>query len=232
METNKLDKSKSKIQTMFAEISTSYDRANSVLSFGLHHIWKKELANVSAAKADGQRILDVCTGTGDILALLQRKNLKAFGIDFTLPMLKLNQALRGSFAQADALNLPFANQSFQVVTVSYGVRNFESLKIGLEEILRVLKPGGSLFVLEFGKSPQGVLGAGIRFYERTIVPILGGLISGKSSAYKYLATSSDSFPSGQDLIDICKEVGFAGGKVRSLTFGATYLYEISKGGNR
>jgi demethylmenaquinone methyltransferase/2-methoxy-6-polyprenyl-1,4-benzoquinol methylase len=225
----KLDKSRTSIQSMFSEIAGRYDLANSVLSLGLHHLWKRALVKEALRKAPGGLILDLCTGTGDILKQFNKAGAKAFGADFALPMLQL-QAKRTisncKITQADALRLPFKDQTFELITVSYGIRNFESLNYGLIEIMRVLKPGGYLFILEFGQKPKGAIGAAIKFYERCILPTLGGLISGKSKAYNYLAKSSKDFPSGEQLIKICQEVGFKEGKVKTLCFGASYLYEL------
>lgn len=233
-----LTKSRLLIKNMFSEIAGTYDRANSILSFGLHHWWKKKLIwrvlqlqrekfpeNAVTAEKSDFLALDVCTGTGDILKGLCNSGLNAFGVDFAYPMLKL-QLPEAKIAQADALQLPFKNASFDIITVSYGVRNFESLEAGLKEICRVLKPNGTVLILEFGKKPKGLLGAAIKFYENTILPYVGGLISGKSKAYQYLAKSSNEFPSSEEFISICKKNGFADGSYKTICFGATYLYEI------
>ena len=229
MTENKGIKSRPIIQEMFSEIAGTYDRANSILSLGLHHLWKKSLIKQALLHSNNGYVLDLCSGTGDILKGLRKNNIKAFGVDFALPMLQLQQKDKingANVAQADALQLPFKEKTFEVVTVSYGIRNFESLQAGLKEILRVLKPGGNLLILEFGKKPKGIMGAAIKIYENWILPTLGGLISGKTKAYRYLANSSNEFPSGENLISICREVGFREGSTKIICFGATYLYEI------
>ena len=227
--TNSTCKDRQLIKGMFSEIAGTYNRANSILSLGLHHWWKHNLVKRATIKAKSGKVLDVCSGTGDILSGLRKFNVDAYGIDFALPMLQLQKKdlQNGSrIAQADALLMPFQTATFDVVTVSYGVRNFESLQAGLKEILRVLKPDGTLLILEFGEKPKGIIGSIIKIYENLVLPTLGGIISGKSRAYRYLAQTSNEFPGGDNLISACKDAGFKDGAFDVLCFGATYLYEL------
>ncbi len=230
-----MDKSKAQIQSMFSEIASFYDRGNSVLSMGLHFLWKKELVN-KVCKENPSVVLDLCAGTGDIYFGLLEKSINAVAIDFTLPMLqvladrqeKSFSGLPHKIAAADALNLPLKDNSFDAVTVSYGVRNFESLEKGLKEALRILKPDGKLFILEFGKAPENLMGKLVRFYEAKVVPLLGRLVFSSPKAYAYLSDSAEAFPGGKDFLDIARKAGFRNAEFKALWFGASYLYSMQK----
>lgn len=220
------------VQAMFASIARRYDLGNTVLSFGIHHIWRAMLLK-QAAREPGECALDLCTGTGDLLPGLERQFNEVIGADFCQPMLELARSKAGGSAkrklvQADALNLPFENDSFDLVTVSFGVRNFENLQKGLQEIQRVLKPGGRLIVLEFGQPTLPIFGALYQWYSKRIMPIIGGLVTGNKEAYMYLPETAKNFPCGEKFEEQLKQAALRPELTRALTFGIAYLYQGRK----
>ena len=221
------------VQEMFGAIASKYDITNTVLSFGMHHLWKKRLVRMSPQSRD-LKGLDLCTGTGDMLPLLSEKLGSVVGADFCEPMLEVGrkkfkaEGRHFDLIQADAHDLPFPDQSFDVVSVSFGVRNFRDLRKGLSEIFRVLKPSGTLLILEFGQ-PQGFFfGPLYRFYSKYIIPLIGGLLTGSRHAYTYLPEPSKNFPCGPRLCTILNELGFATSSCSPLTFGIAYIYSATK----
>ncbi|NDC36736.1 MAG: bifunctional demethylmenaquinone methyltransferase/2-methoxy-6-polyprenyl-1,4-benzoquinol methylase UbiE [Proteobacteria bacterium] len=216
-----------KVQQMFGSIAARYDVTNSVLSFGVHHLWKRLVVNALPRSATA-RILDLCTGTGDLLPLLRRRFQTVIGADFSLPMLEVGKSRSGhrefALVQGDALGLPFPARCFDGVTVAFGVRNLESLAAGLTEIARVLRPGGTLVVLEFGQPPGRIFGSLYGLYSRWIMPTIGGLLTGNRDAYTYLPETAAAFPCGAHFAEIMQRCGFEQPTVRSLTFGIAYLY--------
>ncbi len=186
---------------MFSEIAPRYDFLNRVLSLGVDRVWR--LAAVKAAlEIKPARILDLATGTGDIALLLKKvaPEVEVIGGDFALPMLELarQKAQRAGlaipFVEADALQLPFPDDHFDAITIAFGFRNFADYKKALAELYRVLAPGGRLCILEFPPPPRSGLGVLYRFYFTRILPLIGGLISGSASAYRYLPDSVERFP--------------------------------------
>jgi demethylmenaquinone methyltransferase / 2-methoxy-6-polyprenyl-1,4-benzoquinol methylase len=183
-----------------------YDAANSVLSMGIHSLWKRKLVAGIEARP-GARILDLATGTGDI-AFLFEKQLKGrasiTALDFSPQMLRqaqlravaLNSRIR--WVEGDLVQLPFEDGHFDCVTISFGLRNCSNPTKGLSEMGRVLRSGGKLAILEFGRLPKTVWGKVFRAYQKKILPKLGGWISGNEDAYRYLERTSDLFPSGAD----------------------------------
>ena len=226
-----MDKSKNTIQQMFSRVAKCYDLANSVLSLGLHFLWKRILVNRLIEHKDQSLVLDLCSGTGDIQQSLRRRSINSIAADFTFPMLQvqsLKQNCSDRLLQADALNLPFKDQTFSIIAVSYGVRNFEVLETGLNEISRVLKNNGKLFILEFGDPKPGLMGSCVKTYEKYIVPLVGKFFFRNPLAYSYLSQSAKTFPSREEFIAIAQKSGFSTGEFRELFFGASYLYEITK----
>ena len=217
-----------KVQEMFGSIAAGYDRANTVLSFGIHHIWRyrffKRLPKVAPLT-----VVDLCTGTGDLLPPLSKRYETVIGIDFCMPMLvsgkqKWSNSKDIAVMQGDGLQLPLKSDSIDLVTVAFGVRNFESLERGLREIHRVLKPGGSVRILEFGQ-PTGIAwGALFRFYSNFIMPIVGGLLTGNRAAYTYLPRTSAAFPCRESFIKILENAGYRDCFFESLTGGIAYVY--------
>lgn len=220
------------VQQMFADIAPSYDRTNTVLSFGVHHAWRRRVVRESSVKA-GDRVLDCATGTGDLALAFARAtapNGAVLGTDFCAEMLAFGPAKAASakldvqFEVADVMNLPYEAKSFHASSISFGIRNVDDPKRALREMARVVKPGGRVLVLEFGQ-PRGVFGAFFRFYSNTVMPMVGGLLSGNRAAYEYLPRTSAAFPAGDAFVAMMDEVGvFASRKAIPLTFGVAWLY--------
>lgn len=206
------------VRRLFAAIARRYDRLNDVLSLGLHRRWKRRLVAASVADArpagrrdDGHekpRVLDLCCGTGDIAG---RFAGHVVGTDFSAEMLQVAQASRRGnirWVQADALRLPFADGSFDVVSVGYGLRNLADLSAGLREIHRVLRPGGKLLSLDFGK-PAGAFYRRLYFaHLRFWVPVLGWLLAGNRAAYAYILPSLENYPGQRGVKTAMAEAGF------------------------
>lgn len=226
-----------KIKQMFAEIAPSYDVANSVLSLGIHHLWKKKLVNLSGAKP-GDSVLDTATGTGD-LAIQFKKTVGDTGTviatDFCEEILSHGPAkaakagLNITFKTADVTNLQFADQSFDIASISFGIRNVNNLSKAITELARVTKPGGRVMILEFGQMQIPVVKQTYNFYAKYLLPKIGGLISGKQAAYQYLNDSSQVFPSGESFKKLLIESGmFSRISVYPLMGGLAYIYKSEK----
>lgn len=218
------------VHKMFSSIAARYDIVNSVLSFGIHHYWKRVLVNSVPADTNSN-VLDLCTGTGDLLPLLERRFGRITGADFCEPMLEKSREKYGSrfeLVRADAMSLSFANESYDIVSIAFGVRNFEDLQKGLAEIYRVLKKGGSLLILEFGQPRNPIFGAFYKFYSRFIMPLIGGLISGNRQAYEYLPETAGRFPCGGEFVKILEQADFRQCSFRPLTGGIAYCYTAKK----
>jgi demethylmenaquinone methyltransferase/2-methoxy-6-polyprenyl-1,4-benzoquinol methylase len=222
-----LSKESAEICGMFGRIAHRYDLLNRVLSLGRDASWRDEVVR-KVAEAGPRRVLDVCTGTGD-LALAMR-DAAVFGADFCLPMLgraRAKSASRGSavsWCAADALCLPLSDASMDVVTVAFGIRNFADLDTGLGELVRVLRPGGMLLVLEFSR-PRGLLAPLLGWWVRTIPPRVGRVLSGDSEAYSYLPASVATFAEGEALCRALEDAGLERVGARRLTQGVVSLYE-------
>ncbi len=222
-----LSKKTSEIRGMFGRIAHRYDLLNRVLSLGRDVSWRRVVATrVAAAKPDV--VLDVCTGTGD-LGFAIRAPL-VLGADFCLPMLDLaseKATRRGRqlplFA-ADALALPIPDASVDVVTVAFGGRNFADLKVGLSELVRVLRPGGLLLVLEFSR-PVGPIAPLLGWWVRTVPPRVGRALSGDAEAYSYLPASVSSFADSDEMCRRLSAEGLYHVRARRLTGGVASLYE-------
>ncbi len=210
---------------MFSSIAKRYEMANSVLSLGIDKLWRKKLISILPDKTDSN-VLDLCTGTGDLLKPLGKKFKNVIGVDFCFPMIKEGKRYTNNLAQGDALSLPFKNETFDLVTVAFGVRNFENLTKGLSEINRVLKPDGKLFILEFG-SPKGFFGYVYRLYSKVFLPFIGGLVTGNQEAYKYLEKTSSEFPYNEVFLEYLEKAKFNFTKPVKLTFGVAYIYRAT-----
>lgn len=212
---------------MFGSIAERYDLANSVLSLGTHFLWRQRLLRHVPKLTDGVA-LDVCTGTGDLVVLLRRKIKRVLGLDFCRPMMVAGKKRSGrenlAFVQGDALKLAFPDASFDVLSVAFGVRNLENLLGGLREFRRVLKPGGTILILEFGQPRNWLWGVLYRFYCNHIMPLIGGLLTGNRAAYTYLPATAHAFPCGKQFCDLLSDAGFQVKTCESLTGGISYLY--------
>ncbi len=227
---------KQQVEEMFDNISGRYDFLNRVLSLGIDVQWRKKVRRI-IAKSGAKRILDVATGTADLaIEMAKIEGSEIIGIDISKGMLakgdikleKLGLDKRITLQQADSENLPFEDASFEAITVSFGVRNFENLKKGMTEMGRVLKPGGSLVVLEFSKPRNPVFSAIYWFYFKYILPPLGRLISKDATAYTYLPESVAAFPEGEDFVNVAKSCGYSRVTYKGLTFGIATLYHCVK----
>lgn len=222
------------VQGMFASIAQRYDLGNSVLSFGVHYYWRRRLMALCSRDSSGLA-LDVATGTGDLLPLLAKRfTTQVVGLDFCLPMLRAGQhksAIESSGAimlQGDGLALPFADNVFENVTVSFGVRNFADLQRGLSELARVVRPGGRVCILEFGQPRIPVFAQLYQWYSAKIMPFIGGLVTGNRAAYVYLPQTAKEFPCGPAFEDCLKKAGLRIMKTLSLTGGIAFAYAAEK----
>jgi demethylmenaquinone methyltransferase / 2-methoxy-6-polyprenyl-1,4-benzoquinol methylase len=228
------------VREMFGRIAPRYDFLNHFLSASFDKLWRKRTARrfSTILQNPNARVLDLCCGTGDLLFAFARQARKSHGAqcanlvgaDFALPMLDLarqkNSAARQniSFSGADALALPFADCSFDLISAAFGFRNLANYKSGLHEMRRVLRPGGSIAILEFCEPKTGPFAALYRFYFTRVLPKIGGAISGSSQAYSYLPGSVERFPGPEILKNWMEDVGFSGVNYERWTFGAVALH--------
>lgn len=222
-----------KIRTMFATIARRYDRANTVLSGGVHHLWRRRAVRIAAVRP-GDRVLDCATGTGD-LAIAFRKAVGPTGLvigtDFVPEMLELarDKAKNIQFEVADVTHLPYDPASFDVASISFGIRNVNEPRKGIAEMARVVRSGGRVIVLEFGQPRSKIFGRIYDWYTRHLLPRIGGLLTGDRAAYSYLQRSAGRFPCGDDFAALMREsADFASVDYVPLTFGIAYLYRAVK----
>ena len=222
-----------RVREMFATIAARYDLLNHLLSGNIDKRWRRLVAKTLFAILSNReaRILDVACGTGDLsLTLRENGEAQIVGLDFCRPMLDIaaSKAIRSGstvpFIEGDALDLPFIDRSFEAATIAFGLRNLASVEAGLKELLRVLKPGGKLVVLEFSKPKTPVLRSLFRFYFTKLLPLFGGVISGSRNAYEYLPNSVASFPDQGKLAFMMKEAGFEEISFENLTGGVAALH--------
>lgn len=215
-----------KIRTMFAAISRRYDRANTVLSGGVHHLWRRRAVKRADIRP-GDRVLDCATGTGDLAIAFRKAGAEVTGTDFVPEMLDIarTKASDITFEVADVTKLPFETGSFDVASISFGIRNVGEPRKGIAELARAVRSGGRVIVLEFGQ-PQGrTFGAFYNWYSHHVLPRLGGAVTGDAAAYRYLQTSSGRFPCGEEFVQLMREsADFASIDYVPLTFGIAYLY--------
>ena len=221
---------------MFDNISPKYDLLNRVLSMGIDIQWRKDVIKMVKA-SNPQTILDIATGTGDLAIMMAKNtNAKITGLDLSAGMLdvgrkKVKEAgldSRIEMVQGDSENLPFQDNSFDCITVSFGVRNFENLEKGLAEINRVLKPGGTFVILEFSYPTAFPMKQLYTFYSKNILPAIGKMVSKDQSAYTYLPDSVRAFPHGEEMKNILKSVNFTQPIDKKLTFGIASIYKSVK----
>jgi len=223
------------VERMFDAISPKYDLLNRLFSLGIDQGWRRKVVRLVGAEPV-QHLLDVATGTADLAIMAAPKAERVTGIDISEGMLsygrikvtKRQLEKKVTLQQADSTALPFADGTFDAVTVAFGVRNFEDLQRGLVEMFRVLKPNGRLFVLEFSKPQHTPMRQLFRFYFHRIMPLIGRTVSKDSEAYTYLPKSVDAFPEGDAFVRMLKEAGAMEATAQSLTGGIATLYAARK----
>ncbi len=218
------------IRSMFDSIVPTYDLLNRVLSGGIDNFWRKDLVKMTAGP-ESKRILDLCCGTGDLTRQLVKGGGELFSLDFSFNMLKKGVEkgwLTGENISADAGMLPFKNESFDFLTIAFGIRNIPDVDVFLGESLRVLKPGGRLLILELTRPENVIVRFFYNLYLTKILPFIGGILSGKREAYGYLAGSISTFLDRDTLIERIKIAGFKSVDYKKKTFGVATIYICGK----
>lgn len=226
-----------RVQGIFTNIAGRYDLLNLLMSFGLDRLWRRRTVAMARLQPH-ERALDLCAGTGDLTLALatQAKPAEVVGSDFVPAMLKVAEhklehyhgSAKVSFCVADAQDLPFADESFDAVTVGFGVRNLPDRAANFREVLRVLRPGGRYLILEFSTPPNALWRALYRFYNRTVVPFLGAMVAGDRASYQYLNESILRFPDQPRLAAELRDAGFSSVEWRNLTGGIVAVHRAVK----
>jgi demethylmenaquinone methyltransferase/2-methoxy-6-polyprenyl-1,4-benzoquinol methylase len=226
---------------MFASIAHSYDRANQVLSLGLHHRWRAAAVRL-AGVSSGDRVLDCATGTGDLAIAFRRAvgpGGEVVGVDFCgeilarAPSKAARRRAPVRFQVADVTALPFADASFDVASIAFGIRNVDDPGRGLSEMARVVRPGGRVVVLEFGQPGGALFGPLYRWYSRHVIPWVGGLLSGNRGAYVYLDRTAARFPAGEAFASMLRGSGaFRSVAAHALNGGVAFVYIGEVGADR
>ncbi len=221
------------VRDMFGRVAGRYDLLNHLLSFNLDKRWRSRTVErvASILSRPEARVLDLCCGTGDVLLALEaRRGSPVLGSDFCHPMLVEAQRkiarrdMRTRLFEADALALPLRDGSLDLITTAFGFRNLANYEKGLEELLRVLKPGGVAAILEFSQPTNRVFGALYGFFSTRVLPCVGGMVSGSRDAYSYLPESIKNFPSAEELVGAMRSAGFARVEFDRMTGGAVALH--------
>lgn len=225
------------VEAMFDSIAPAYDFMNSAMSFGLHHRWLRKAIDIVAAEAP-TTVLDVATGTADVAIALARRlpDARITGIDLSEGMLKVGRkkvdkaglTQRITLQQADCLHLPMPDDSFDCVTVAYGVRNFEHLLEGYKEMTRVLRKGGRLVVIELSTPRKAIVKPFYKFYTRCIIPAAGRIVSKDVRAYRYLPESIAAVAQGEAMTALMEKAGLHAATFRPLTLGVCTIYTATK----
>lgn len=227
---------KEQVEQMFDNISGKYDELNHILSMGIDVGWRKKVVKI-IKNQNPKTVLDIATGTGDLAIMMAKAtDAKITGFDLSAGMLEVgrqkikeqNLENRIEMIQGDAEKMPFEDNSFDCITVAFGVRNFENLKKGLDEIYRVLKPGGKFVILEFSQPQSFPMKQLYGFYSKNILPMIGKKISKDKSAYTYLPESVKAFPYGEEMKKILKSSNFIKTTDKKLTFGISSIYASLK----
>lgn len=225
------------VREMFSGIASKYDFLNHFLSVNIDKRWRRLVSNkLKDVLADENAVvLDVACGTGDLAVELQRSaKAKVTGTDFCRPMLEIawgknaKTALRIPYVEADGMNLSFADDAFDAVTIAFGLRNFSNWQNGLIELHRVLKPGGKLVILEFSTPVLPGFRQLFQFYFSSVLPRIGGAVSGSRGAYEYLPDSVSRFPDQKNLANMMTEVGFGSVEYKNLTGGIAAIHSGTK----
>ena len=236
-----------RVGALFATIARRYDFINDIQSFGLHRLWKRRVIDM-ARPQPGQRALDLCCGTGDLTLALAKRGADVTGLDFSEPMLQVaNEKLarfdsiarpqagpsakpKIEFIRGDAQKIPFPDNSFDVLTIGYGLRNLADLEAGLRDMWRVAKPGGRLVALEFGKPPNAAWRAIYFSYLKFALPVFGKLFAGNSAAYGYILESLTHYPAQQAVAAKMAELGWRNIRVINLFGGVMSIHYAEKQG--
>jgi demethylmenaquinone methyltransferase / 2-methoxy-6-polyprenyl-1,4-benzoquinol methylase len=218
------------VRGMFGRIAPRYDLLNHLLSMNIDRYWRSHTVSRVAHILSKPRaqVLDVCCGTGDLTFAMESRSHSTgvFGSDFCHPMLEAakGKTAHGKLFEADALQLPIADASLDLVTAAFGFRNLTSYRGGLNEFRRILKPGGTLAILEFSTPTNPLLASAYDFYSRAILPSIGGMLSGSKDAYTYLPESVRKFPDADGLADQMRDAGFVNVRFERMTFGIVALH--------
>lgn len=227
---------KEQIEEMFDTISGNYDGLNRIISLGIDQKWRKKVIQ-KVLDTSPQSILDIATGTGDLaLEFAAKSNANVTGLDLSEGMLSIarkkvkNTPLEEKivFIKGDSEALPFENESFDAITVSFGIRNFQNLDQGLSEILRVLKKGGLFVILETSVPTKIPFKQGYAIYSKGVLPLIGKVFSKDKVAYTYLSESASVFPYGEALNNILRKIGFIEVINKPQTFGVATIYTATK----
>ena len=221
------------VERMFARIAPRYDLLNHLLSFNIDRSWRRVLLQKVAPILGNPdaRVLDLCCGTGDVLLDFQKvAKARIYGADFCHPMLTAahrkarDRGFSASLAEADALALPMAENSLDLISISFGFRNLTNYRAGLAEFYRVLRPGGKLAILEFSHPSSSFIKAGYGLYSQMVLPLVGAMVSGSREAYDYLPDSIRKFPPAQQLSELMQAAGFTQTEFQLLTGGIAALH--------
>ena len=228
---------KEQVEKMFDAISENYDGLNRVISFGTDIKWRKKVLAI-IINHQPESILDIATGTGDLAIKFAEKTsaTKIIGLDLSEGMLSIarkkvaDTELKNTieFIKGDSEALPFKDNMFDAITVSFGIRNFENLEKGLSEVLRVIKPKGLLIILETSVPTKFPFKQGYQFHSKTVLPLIGKLFSKDKVAYNYLSESASVFPYGEKLNNILRKIGFINVINKPQTFGVATIYTATK----
>jgi len=217
-----------RVNELFTRIAARYDLINDLQSFGLHRFWKRRLLKEARPKT-GERALDLCCGTGDIALRLAEKGAEVTGLDFSERMLEIARQRQAKtsrnraqiqFIRGDAQDISFADSSFDIITIGYGLRNLSSWGRGLQEMQRVARPGGRIVALEFGKPENPVWRAIYQSYLRLFSPALGLVFCGNAAAYSYILESLKKYPAQRAVAEKMREMGFENVRIINLLGGA------------
>jgi demethylmenaquinone methyltransferase/2-methoxy-6-polyprenyl-1,4-benzoquinol methylase len=227
-----LGKDPSQVSAMFDRVAARYDRTNTVLSVGNAPLWRIATTKAVDPKP-GERILDVAAGTGTSSASLAKSGATVVAADFSPGMIEVGRSRQAHvpnlvFVEADATDLPFGDEEFDAVTISFGLRNVNDPKRALAEFLRVVKPGGRLVICEFSHPPAAIVRAGYDFYQRVVMPPLVKLSSSNDTAYEYLNESINAWPDQRTLAAWLREAGWVDVQWRNLTLGVVALHRARK----
>ena len=227
---------KEQVTQMFDAISTNYDGLNRVISFGIDVKWRKKVVALVADK-NPKTILDIATGTGDLAIMMTKTTANTIiGLDLSAGMLEVGKKKieekhltnKIEMVLGDSENIPYPDNHFDAITVSFGIRNFENLEKGLSEIKRVIKPNGLFVILETSVPEKTPYKQGYSFYTKYILPLIGRLFSKDNVAYGYLSESASLFPYGEKLNNILRKIGFIDVVAMPQTFGVATIYNASK----